>query len=345
MPARATAATVLLALLAGCSDPAPDDLDPTAPGQQDAARVPNNDVPHPGWDVGDWWEHEWVFAGENAPAPFTVKSIVAANASGTYTFATDSLATAAQHGAFFFMDLGTMGPDGNMVAGGYSFPWYEFPLEHNKTWTAREVNLGPGLEPVTRELELVARETGPNSPIYTIEATVDGALYAAYDFDARLGWFSTFTTYAPGEDGAPEPVYTITNTGQGTGFSGPVFSATGDLLVNAQPLLHPGAPSAPASLIAFEPDAGHTHVFAILFSFAAAGAHHTQMVAPDGQHWEATGTGDPDGNPVNPPGVSSGTQVLQPSQPGGWHVAFGGAGLVAGGGALVWGITVAESTV
>lgn len=44
------------------------------------------------------------------------------------------------------------------------------------------------------------------------------------------------------------------------------------------------------------------------------------------------------------PQVPGGTLVLTPTQPGDWHVNAGGAGLVAGGGAILWGVTVTEGT-
>lgn len=331
--------------LAGCSgDAPPADADPATPGVQDDAAAPFR-VAAPPWQVGDWWEHHWVFASDGGP-DFTVKSIVTGNESGTYTFGTDNVDSAAQHAAFFFMELGTMGPDGVMRSGDYAFPWYSFPLEDNKTWSAAEVNIGDGFEQVTRQLTLTARLMDSGSaPHFMVSGVVDGFTYVEYDYQPATGWFSEMRTYAPsGEGGAPELVYTITETGNGRGYTGPVFHATGEMLVNLQPLFHPGSSDLPTSSAQFT-TGDATHVFALLFSFGAGGAHHTQMVAPNGTAWTATGAGDPDGGPLPlPPNVPSGVQVLTPALAGGWRVDLAGGGVVAGGGAFVWGATVTEST-
>lgn len=331
-------------LLAGCAgDPGTPDADPETPGVQ-GEPAPAFTVTSPGWEVGEWWQHHWVFAGQGGP-DFTVKTILAENASGTYTFGTDLEATAAQHGAFFFMDLGTLSPDGTMTAGDYTFPWMQFPLTDNKTWKAQETNVGSAFDPVTRSLDFTARQMGTGADAhFVIEGRQDGDLYVRYDYQPDLHWFSEFTTFTVDANGTETPVYTITNEGHGVGYAGTVFHATGNLLVNEQPLMHPGSTAPPADTVTFDLAADHTHVFAILFSFAAAGGHNTQLLAPDGQHWEAIGAGDADGNPVSPPVVTSGLQLLEPAQAGTWRVNFGGAGVVAGGGCFLWGVAITQST-
>lgn len=343
MDSRLATALLLTALLAGCSDaPDPVDADPGTPGTQEEAPAPFT-VTGTGWQVGDWWSHRWISPASGLD--FTVKSIVAVNESGTHLVATDLELIAAQHAAFFFMDLGRMDPDGTMTAGDFEFPWYQFPLVDNKTWTAQEKNLGDAFDIVTRTIEFTARQVGSgNGAHFLVEGRVGGKLYVEYDYKPEIGWFSAFQSYSLTAEGdEPVEAFTITTEGQGTGFAGTYYSSVGDILVNTQTLVHPGSTSPPGSAQTFTLGAAHTHLFAIAFSFAAGGASHTQIVAPDGQHWEATAVGDPDGNNVNPNG-SPGSLVFTPSQPGQWQVALGGAGVVAGGGAIVWGVAITEGS-
>jgi hypothetical protein len=345
MDSRLATALLLTALLAGCSDPpAPADVDPGTPGTQTEETEAPFTVMSPGWQVGDWWSHHWTSPANGLD--FTVKSIVASNASGTSLLATDLKVIAAQHAAFFFMDLGEMGADGTLRAGAFAFPWYQFPLVDNKTWTAQETNVGDDFEPVTRTIAFTARQMGTGAGAhFAIEGRVDGKLYVEYDYKPETGWFSEFRSYSLTAEGdEPVEAFTIKTEDQGTGFTGAYFSSVGDLLVNTQTLVHPGSTGLPAGTLAFSPESAHTDVFGILFSFAAAGAHSTQLVAPDGQHWATAGAGDPDGNQVGVTPVPGGTLVLTPTQPGDWHVNVGGAGLVAGGGAIIWGVAVTEGT-
>lgn len=344
MDSRLATALLLTALLAGCSDaPGPTDADPGTPGTQEEAPAPFT-VAGTSWQVGDWWSHHWTSPG--AGLDFTVKSIVASNTSGTHLVATDLELIAAQHAAFFFMDLGEMGTDGTMRSGDFAFPWYQFPLVDNKTWTGQEKNLGDGFETVTRTIAFTAKQMGTGSGAhFMVQGKVDGKLYVEYDYQPEVGWFSDFQSYLLTAEGdEPVKAFAIKAEQQGKGFAGPYFTSVGDILVNTQTLIHPGSTSPPASAEPFTLAAAHTHVFALVFSFAAGGASHAEIVAPDGQHWEATAVGDPDGNNVAPAPVSPGALILQPAQAGQWQVALGGAGVVAGGGAIVWGVAITPGT-
>lgn len=355
MVARAVApllAFALLAtLLAGCSGggsapaegalPQGGDDQDGAGGAGDAA---GSRAEAPWWRVGQWWDHHWFFGPQDTQG-FTVKSIVTANATDGWHLATDEAADAASHAAFYFHDLGVMGRDWTVRddGGQFVFPWYDFPLEHNKTWTAREENLDFNLQRVSRDLTLTATAIPGEPGAFLVEARTAEGLRARYDYQPDLAWFSTYEAYDPaaGPD-APYQVRMVTEA-HGQGWTGTHYRAQADLLLNTLSVVAPVAAYAqPNPQGQFTITEAHTHVVAVLFSFAAGGASAGTLVAPDGQHWESSYVGDPNGAPL--PGQSQ-PFVFVEAVPGTWRFATAGAAtFVAVGGALAWGAVVESGT-
>ena len=331
------------ALFAGCSD-VPDagqlgDLAGAPTGQDAAGEAVAQAAPT--WRVGQWWDHHWYFGPQDSTG-FVVRSIVVGNSSG-YRLATDEVIDAASHAAFYFHDLGTMGPDWVVrdFSGEFSFPWYSFPLSDGKTWTAREENLGFDLQTLSQDLTLRATAINGTPGAFAIEARSAEGLRGRWDYQPAIGWFSEYRAYDGGDD--PE-AYTIrmVDEAHGQGWTGTYQEATADFLLNTLTVLVPTAPSAPPPPSSFTLTAAHTHVLAIPYAFAAGGASGAELVAPDQRHWEAYQVADAQGNVVQQamPGL-----VFEPAVAGDWRFAtVGAAAFVAGGGCLAWGVTVTPGT-
>ncbi|HUR26351.1 MAG TPA: hypothetical protein VM327_10105 [Candidatus Thermoplasmatota archaeon] len=354
MLVRTALAVSLLALgLAGCSSdpPAADDGTPTpadgsgsgpGPGAGDGAAV---DGSAPQWTVGQWWDHKWFF-GTTASEPFTVKTIVAEDLGPSFLVATDDNLTSALHGAFLFPTLGVF-PKGEVTAtvGDSSWPWYHFPLSDNQTWTDTIVSRdGSGTASsgfsITATVHAAAEivTTVGTKPGFEVEARSAGKLFARYDYVPAIGWFSRATFYdVAATEETPQFILETSQVGQD--YRGPYFDSVGDVLSTHFNLLVPTAPSPPNPTSTFAVTESHTQVLAVMFSFAAAGAHTTELVAPDGRHWTSFQASDQDGGNLDSIGPAGGL-VFVPAVAGDWRVVTAGAGaFVAGGGLQAYGIT------
>lgn len=297
----------------------------------------------PTWQVGQSWTHDWTIGSSTQ---FQVESIVVDAGAGGYRLAAATDQDAANHAAFFFHTLGQMDAGWTVHQGDYAYPWYSFPLTDGKTWTATESNLDFNLNDVQRELKMTARlvnGTGGVPTHYMVEQrTSDGGLRALYDYRPDLDWFSSYSLFDPAQPDSP-PQLTLKTSAAKTGYKGDYFEATSDFLLNTFSIVSPaGAQASGDPYSSFTITADHTHVLAIVFAFAAAGASHAELVAPDGQHWEANHVADADGNTL---GGNGGLQVLVPAVAGDWRFANGGASpFAAGSGCYAWGVTVTQGT-
>jgi hypothetical protein len=297
----------------------------------------------PSWQVGQWWTYDWTIGTQTQ---FATKSIVVSNTTEGYRVAADAEDDAANHAAFFFHNLGLMDPKWSMHQQAYEIPWYSFPLSDGKTWTAQESNIDFNLQPVSRELTMTATLVNASGAVpahFTIEQrTADGGLRATYDYRPDLGWFSELKLFDPATpDSAPQVQLKV--SGNGVGYTGAYFEAAADFVLNYFALVAPAAGQvATEPTKSFPISAAHTHVLAIVFAFAGGGASAAELVAPDGQHWEAQHAADPNGATL---AGNGGVQVLAPAVAGDWRVVFTGASpFAAGGGCFAWGVTVTTGT-
>jgi hypothetical protein len=352
LPRLALLLAVVGVAFAGCAsneDPGPAG-DATTPG--DGAADPLTGGPDgsaPTWSVGQWWDHKWFF-GSTATEAFTVKAIVAEDKGSAWVMATDDNVTSAIHAAFLLPTLGDF-PKGEVTAvvGDYRWPWYDFPLSDNKTWsselTTRDGAGGSYGLPLT-STATVARGIVTAAGVqdgFAVEARTAGSdgvpagrLFARYDYVPAIGWMSQATFYDVATDEG-QAQFILELSAAGTGYSGPFFESQGDVLSTHFNMLVPAAPTAPNPSSTFTMTAAHTHLFGFLFNFAAAGAHSTELVAPDGRRWDTVYVADADGGAVNP--LDHGL-IFVPSATGEWRVAtVGAAAFAAGGGIQAYGIT------
>jgi hypothetical protein len=348
MLARAlVAVSVLALLLSGCASktaaPATGALPSTGPGAMTGMDA--NHAMAPQWKVGQWWDHHWYFGPQDTTG-FMVKSIVVSNGTDGMRLATDDPLDAASHSSFYFHDQGVMGPDWSVrdFGGAFQFPWYSFPLKDGKTWTAHEENLDFNLQKVSRDLTLKATAINGTMGAFMIEASTAEGLRARYDYQPSIGWFSEYRAYDPANPDPTQYNARMVNEKQGQSWTGTYYIAKADFLLNAQSVFVPAAGVVqPSTQPTFTVTPDHTNVMAIPFAFAQAGGANTELVAPDGRHWESYTTGFADGSPgplQNQPGL-----VFVPAAVGDWHCATVGAGvLVWGGGCFAWGVTMTSAT-
>ncbi|MHB1260495.1 MAG: hypothetical protein ACYC2H_02140 [Thermoplasmatota archaeon] len=360
MPSRTILAVILMAaLLAGCASPQdPPTAGPTtAPDGNGPAAVAAANGTAPVWTIGQWWDHKW-FLGSTATEAFTVKTIVAEDKGESWVVATDNNVTSAIHAAFLFPTLGDF-PKGEVTAvvGDFRWPWYQFPLSDNLTWTSevstRDGSGGVYSLPLVSSAKLAKGIVTAAGVVdgFDVEARTAGSdgipagrLFARYDYVPTIGWMSHATFYdVLSEEGEAVPQFILELSDSGAGYTGPFFESTSDVLSTHFNLFVPTSPTPPSPTSSFPMTAAHTHLFGFLFSFAAAGAHDSELVAPDGRHWGSSAVSD--GNSVFLTPTSSGL-IFVPAAPGDWHVFTAGAGaFAAGGGIQAYGVTQREGQV
>lgn len=354
MPVRTPLAVALVAVaLSGCSGGPPEVAGPltAAPaGLEATPDLVNGSAPQ--WKVGQWWDHKW-FLGSTATEAFTVKTIVAQDKGSAFVVATDNNLTSAIHAAFLFPTLGDF-PKGEVTAtvGDFRWPWYQFPLSDNLTWTS-ELQTRDGAGGVYA-LPLVSTARLNRSIVsaagvvggYDIEARTAGSdgipagrLFARYDYVPAVGWMSYATFYdVQSEEEASQFILELSATG--TGYSGPYFESTSDVLSTHFNQFAPTQPTPPNPTSSFTMTSAYTHFFGFVFSFAAAGAASTEIVAPDGRHWDSASISDGGAFSLSPFPTDL---IFVPAVAGEWRVTTTGAGaFVAGGGVQAYGVTQRE---
>jgi hypothetical protein len=350
-PVAALFAVVALSALAGCATKTPDAAlagGATSSGDPHAMAAMEGHAMAmaPAWQVGQWWTHHWYFSPQDTTG-FTVKAIVVANETGGLRLATDDRLDAASHASFYFHDQGVMGQGADWAVrdfdGAFQFPWYSFPLHDGKTWTGHEENLDFNLQKVSQDLTLTAHAINGTPGAFDIEARTSDGVRARYDYQPSIGWFSQYMAFDPKD---PDPTHfnvKMVDEAHGTGWTGTYYTAKADFLLDSLTVVAPPGGVVQDDLkTSFTVTSTHTDVLAIPFAFAAAGGANTELVAPDGRHWESYVVGDQDGNSVQQaqPGL-----LFVPAAAGDWRCATAGAGVFAfGGGCLAWGVTVAGST-
>jgi hypothetical protein len=358
MLARTALAVVLMVtLLAGCASKDP-------PAVEDAMLVDGGDggtTPlavdgnAPTWQVGQWWDHKWFF-GSTATDPFTVKTIVAEDKGPSWVVATDNGLTSAIHAAFVFPTLGDF-PKGEVTAtvGDYQWPWYQFPLSDNQTFhsevATRDGSGGVYSMPLVTTVRLAKGIVTAAGVVdgFDLEARTAGSdgipagrLFAQYDYVPAVGWMSRATFYDVLQ-AEETPQFILEMSATGRDYSGPFFESTSDVLSTHTNVFIPTAPAPPNPTSGFTMTAAHTHFFGFAFDFAAGGAHSTEIVAPDGRHWESSMVSDGGSMTLSP--ASTGL-IFVPAAVGDWHVTTVGAGaFVAGGGIQAYGVTQREGQV
>lgn len=347
---RVLLAAVVL-LLAGCSGAPAGPSDPTASG----ANAGSNSGGPPtvaglNWSVGQTWTHDITIDTGGTLIEFSNQVVVTEQTDIGWKLASTDLETAVNNAAFFFQDMGEMLRKGELSDGVLSFPYYDFPLTDNKTWSATESNVGTDLEPIERQLSFTARwmpAAGAVPGHYMVEAREGDRLRARYDYRPDLQWFSFYDGFGDGGGN-----YTMKTSASGKNWKGEHHYATSELLTSTiiGNQLDPGQPTEPPIFLPggayssnVEVAAAATHVLLLQFAYGAPGAGQTQILAPDGTRYSTYGAYGADPTPVAADGAQ--TQVIAPAQPGAWQVEASGAGVFANGyGIFFWQMTVETAT-
>jgi hypothetical protein len=147
---------------------------------------------------------------------------------------------------------------------------------------------------------------------------------AAYDYDTVAQWFDEARFYD--DHGTLQFRAEMQETGRG--FKGRLYDDTGVPLLNHQDLVVPSAGVVqPNPEQDFTMAADQNRLLVFLISFAAGGAHDSELVAPDGTRHGAQAM-----DAVVRPLYDDSNVFLLPGQAGTWHVTTAGAGVFAAGG-------------
>ena len=328
---------LMVPLLAGCTS-APPTPDITLPSSTTTGAPAASNITSLPWTLGESWDQRF-YIGASDTEGLPIKAIVAEKGGkGEFHVATDNNETAALDAAFFFQTLGWFRPGaGGLTAseqGSYSWPWYRFPMAAGDVWQATMKNVDDLGAVYT--VEVKANVTALAGGKFATELrSLDGGLIAKYDYDPALHWFSEFSLfdYRAPEPNPTEPRFRIVNSAHATGWNGTWYEATAALLLSKS-FDQPAPPNVtqPDPSYTFPMAAEQDHLLAFPFAYAVAGAWATQVVAPDGRHYEVPAYGAPGGA-----GIADSLYVKGAA--GDWRVISQGAGaFAAGGGILAYGI-------
>lgn len=173
----ATVLSLAALLLAGCADGGgSEDRQTTSLAAGGAAPVEA-----PNWTVGDWWRYDGSFGLES----FTADRIVTEDAGGDWIVDTASAETAWNHVLEPISVLGPVSKEdlaGSQEEGRVRF--WDFPLEHNKTWqTAWDGQ------------SFSARAVRQGDAVFLVEYRQDGEVARETVYDAQARWFTRMTIH------------------------------------------------------------------------------------------------------------------------------------------------------
>ncbi|HVL87841.1 MAG TPA: hypothetical protein VM681_07575 [Candidatus Thermoplasmatota archaeon] len=273
-PRLALGAIAMAAALSGCL--AADDrftleerVEPSAlagvvPKQAPQGSLVGAQNDAPTWDTGDWWEIQEEGQGWSQTTKFVVVS--AAGAAYT-TAATDREAAKwdaiGDNWLLGAIDKRTLGP----IVQGRLVPFYEFPLEDNKTWTV--------LSPSGVAGQALARATdvrGPagSEPGFVITVTFPSGWRSTYDYTPSVRFHRELAISDP--DG--NVVYTRTVRAFGSEYQGPVYYGRGEEVLALEW-------SGPAQRSSFQVPQGAATLF-VWGVFEGTGANGVTLIDPAG---------------------------------------------------------------
>lgn len=192
--------------LAGCTD---DDgsTDPNTAGG-DGSSTETVQIAKPEWQVGDWWTFDSTFGSQTIA--------ITADNGDTWTVDTDAVSFAFFHSTFEEISyLGHIRKDD--LAGsqeGTPVKYFDWPLEHGKTWTTQWDGL---------DFDMVAHVA--DERIAHIVATTDDREYSMV-YDAQVGWFTEFSFMDA--DGTETGRMDLTDSG--SGFTGELIRVDAEVV-------------------------------------------------------------------------------------------------------------------
>lgn len=303
MRSSLTLATVLLVLaasVAGCIGGDGGEVKvpaPTAPAT-DGNNTTLGPVEAPSWQVGQWWAHH-TYRGPDDKTGSHFNVVVIDDADG-YTVASQSDKHAMMEAEEDVFDLGAFGTDLSTSWNGAAWKWYDWPLEHNKTWTQ-----SLSIDGTTYDVEMRAEESealrtamGAKSGFKINGTSSDGALLVTYDFVTEMGWFSDFDLFDPADP--TRTIYKVRNMGYGEGKTGDyvqialvdVFDKTVPSLVapSTDAFTVPEGTSLLMGNVTVRIEAGQA---TLTLTDASGGAHEYSTDAPGGEKAETVELKDP----------------------------------------------------
>lgn len=217
------ALTLLLvcASIAGCLSGDDETISP--PTLKEPSGGDNNtSLSAPVWEVGQWWGHHTHFGADDAAGSHF--NVVVAEASGSgYKVAAQSTTHALLDAEEDVFDLGDFGTDLSTTWGDEAWTWYDWPLEHNKSWSQSVRYEGTEHDLVMTAVEADDLRTamGDEEGFRIVGTSSDGTILMTYDYVPAMGWFSDLDLFDP-ED--PETaIFKVRNMGFGENKTGDFY--------------------------------------------------------------------------------------------------------------------------
>lgn len=349
MFARAAYAVLVVAFLAGCSD-APKADAPTGTSDPDCVTdclpVPldgASSVAAPVWAIGQWWEWQVSFAGEDLPDTFT--SVVVGTTGAGSLVATDHPTRAKDEAAFDVLLLGEVGPSLKMTRAGADWDLFSFPLTDGKTWQATIPNIAWDVllpaETVTLDLRAVFEADLPG---YRVMGHAGDAMLLDFTYLPEAGWFGDFKVFDIDEGDDPEE-FRMRAVKSGLNYTGTYYIDTATLVVDmydASGLDNPPPEGQPVlnvdPRVGFSVGADVASLFGFVEIVAVVGDREVVIAPPGGApplHYQATGDID---------GAEGFWDIDLSAVAGDWEVATTGAGGHSAAFVQIFSITEATAT-
>ncbi len=322
----------------------------------------NDSVPAPQWEVGDLFAQH-IFDGPDDTSGFHIDSVVVEDTGGEWVIAPNSEELALRHAFWEYPFLGAFDKD-NLASSAYGYEWdffFEFPLEHGKTWDRNVVMPHPSFfwwmsYDVTFEVEYaesVDTYDGDFPGFFITGTTSEDELLFSYYYVPMLGWYDHFYWYdLTAEDSDTWRMHAM-SMGTGKNWTGSTFIAEVEQRLEFENFFCPFVTEddcQPENVHASFTLSEDTRLFGVVVTAAWGGTSHTVLHPPEGgtRTYEHTNTDLPDPESEGPDDVDAVASLEwfdEPSIPGDWQFANSGAGVFWGAFVFLLELSLQEQTI
>lgn len=321
----------------------------------------NDTVPAPEWKVGDLFAQH-IFDGPDDKSGFHIDSVVVEDTGSQWVIAPNDEELARRHAFWEYPFLGAFDKD-NLASSAYGYDWdffFEFPLEHEKTWERSVTVPHPTFfwwmtYDVIFEVEYaegVDTSDGTYPGFYITGTTSEGELLFDYYYVPMLGWYDHFYWYDLEADDPGTWRMHAMSMGTGKEWTGTTYVADVEQAIEIENFFCPFLMDEfcqPSSLHDSFTLSEDTHLFGVLVTAAWGATSRSVLHPPEGSTrvYEHTNTDAPDdsGEPEDFDAVMAEEWFDEPSIPGDWQFSNAGVGAFWGAFVYLMELSVQEVTV
>lgn len=299
----------------------------------------DSSVPAPTWAVGQWWEWQ-PEDGNGVGTPF--RAVVVSTSADGAVLGSDVALRAKQDAAFDQLMLGEVGA--GLALSGWNLDWdmLSFPLTNGKTWTATIANIAWDEHPYDQPLDLDMRaEFDEALQGFRIMGHAGEDMLFEATYLPATGFYGEFVVYDT-DEGQPPLEFSYTALSAGHNFTGPVYTATAEPLLNLIDAI--GFDDVPIEggqpVVAPQPHGTFTMangdlLFGQVGALAIVGSRVVTLTDPANEQRQVVATGAPEDEQV--------LLVDEAGVAGQWTVATSGAGGLSVGWASLYAVTLTET--